>query len=173
MDPKAFKDMVKRLREVNEIVSQLDGAIRAEAFSVLRPYVEGDESAPPPPPPPGGRKPRAGAAKARTGDSFRDFVAQHENHDKPADNVFAIAAWWYSQYGLAPLNRATVEQMASEVGMTVPTRSDGTLNQASREGKKVFHKKGSGYAPTVSGERLLQATYSVRKGSGSPPEPEA
>ena len=41
MDSKAFEETVKRLEEVNEVVSGLDSAIRLDAFSLLKPYISG------------------------------------------------------------------------------------------------------------------------------------
>lgn len=100
---------------------------------------------------------------------LRKFMAEHESHEKPSDNVYAIAAWWYSQYGLTPINKATIEALANEIGVTVSTRSDKTLQNSAISGKKNFRKKGSGFAPKPDGEKWLRETYGVRKGTKKPP----
>src|SRR5688572_24090794 len=45
MDDNDLDDVVKRLKQVNNIISELDPAIRAPAFATLQPWVVGQPSA--------------------------------------------------------------------------------------------------------------------------------
>lgn len=185
MEQAHFEQAVDRLKEVNGVIEELDERIRAEAFEVLKPYVLNGlpTGATRPPTPPGGAatggpsgpstthegEKHAGEGNVGEG-SLREFMAEHENHEKPSDNVYAIAAWWYAQYGLAPISKATIDALAASIGVTVSTRSDKTLQNSAVSGKKNFYKKGSGFVPKPDGEKWLRETYGVRKGTKTPPD---
>jgi hypothetical protein len=88
------------------------------------------------------------------------------NHDKPADNALAIAAYHYSQYGSAAFTTDEIREIADDVGVTVPERLDMTYVQAKREGKAFFRRAGRGaFRPTVHGESYFKKTYQVTKGT--------
>ena len=55
VDEQTYKDRVKRLQAVNAVVSKLDGAIRAEAFTLLAPTS------------PAGTQRKVGPSPSRTG----------------------------------------------------------------------------------------------------------
>lgn len=42
MNEDQYNETVERLRAANEIIKELDPAIRAEAFSILRPHITGE-----------------------------------------------------------------------------------------------------------------------------------
>ena len=161
-----FEETVRRLREVNEIISSLDAAIRAAAFELLRPYVEGAESDVP------GNGPTATTGRAVDGgvdsnsesESLREFLAKHRS-DKPSENVFALAAFKYSRDGLAPFKAREIQEMADNAVVAVPARIHRTLEAAYKAGKPQFRRVGRGlFKPTVSGERYLQKEFGVKKG---------
>ncbi len=93
MDSDAFRTAAERLKEVNEVIADLDESIRVAAFAVLRPYVDGRAT---PDVPRGKDSDRAGDGLAIDAESsllvdpdeLRDFLAEHHS-DKPADNVKA------------------------------------------------------------------------------------
>jgi len=153
MDKKIYKDRVKRLREVNTVVKSLDTAIREASFNLLKSYVTGREI-------------------ENTGEGTGGEVPQDKqsffsefNHEKPSDNVLLVSAYHYSQYGTAPLDRSDIKQIADDVGIIVPDRSDMTLKQAKKKGRSLFNSVGGGkYKPTVHGEKYLKETYKVKKG---------
>lgn len=93
---------------------------------------------------------------------------------KPSDNVHAIAAYWYSQYGTEPFSLEDVKGLADEVGLTVPERSDMTLSSAQRGGKKLYRRGPPGvYRPTVNGEKFFKDTFKVDKGRKRKPKNDA
>jgi hypothetical protein len=99
-------------------------------------------------------------------DTNRDAFFTKFNHDKPSDNVFLITAYHYSQFGKEPISRKDIQQIADDVGVTVPERPDMTLNQATRDGKNMFTQTNRGlFKPTVHGEKYLKETYSIVKGN--------
>lgn len=162
MDSKTFKDRVARLQEVNGIVSKLDEAIRAEAFSLLKPYVTGE--------PAQGTRTSANAKpedKAEAPVDTTDAEAFFTKHPdgKPAENVSLIAAYLYSQYGTSPFSIEDVRKTATAAGVTIPERPDMTIRSARRSGKKVFQRSGQNqYKPTVHGEAYFKSQYKVGKG---------
>ena len=169
-----FEETVRRLREVNDIISSLDAAIRAAAFELLRPYVAGAESDVP-----GGDGPTATTGRAVDGgvdsnsesESLRKFLAKHRS-DKPSENVLALAAFKYSRDGLAPFKAREIQEMERNAVVAVPARIHRTLEAAYKDGKPQFRRVGRGlFKPTVSGERYLQKEFGVKKGRrrrGSP-----
>ncbi len=162
MQSDAFKERVKRLKEVNEVIEKLDPAIRAAAFSLLTEYVTRTHTEP------------KGIASHETppGELPDDadntaFFAKHQP-GKPAENAVAITAYLYSQYGAQSFQLDDVRAMANSVGMTIPQALDMTLKQARRDGKSLFQHSGRNqYKPTVHGELYFQKTYSARKGKKS------
>lgn len=149
-----FEETVRRLREVNDIISGLDAAIRAAAFELLRPYVEGVESDVP-----GGNGPTATTGSAVDGgvdsnsesESLREFLAKHRS-DKPSENVFALAAFKYSRDGLAPFKARELQEVGTQGGCrrpsTHPQNPRGCLQgretpvQTSRQGPVQAHSCG-------------------------------
>jgi hypothetical protein len=163
MDDARFDEVAKRLAKVNTVVSKLDASIRTEAFAILKPYVESLASA---------ASPKGAAAE---GDkrptppvdtsSAEEFV-RSQIIDKPHQVVVAIAAWWFSQYGSAPITSADITQIADEIGLTVSQRPDKSLLGTKTDGKDVFRTAGRGkIVPTVPhGELYLKSQYHVEKG---------
>lgn len=191
MDESEFEQTVERLRAANKVIEALDPAVRSAAFEILRPYVEGAVPA-------GGtrraqarpsnarqtkpktpKRPKKAAAPKRQDTidvdttSAESFVRSLEP-EKPAEYVYAIVAWWFSQYGSAPITRKQVESIANQIGVTIPARPDMTLAQATSENKQLFRSTSDGYIPTVPhGELYLKNEYGIQKGTESPPAEES
>lgn len=164
MDKATFGEQVKRLKEVNTIVSKFDPAIREGAFGVLKSYITAR-------PEKGGSE--GGDEKTDASDtasSAKEFLQTHEGKT-PSDNALGIAAYWYSQYGAAPLSYKEVRRIADKVvGVTVPKRLEMTLGNCKRKKKFVFSKTGKGAVkPTVHGQTFLEKKYGVTKGMKAPP----
>jgi hypothetical protein len=163
------KEILKRMKEVEKAVATLDPAVRGEAFSMMRGYILGGAAASADDV--GGDE--AGATRQATPRGAAAFLKKHEG-EKDHENVLAVAAWWYSQYGNAWFDpNRDLRTIADAAGLTVPIRIDMTVRQIKRDGKPVFRKSGSTYSPTPSGERYLKTTFSVSKGTGTPPSNES
>lgn len=167
MKADAFEAAVERLRTVNEVIQQLDESIRLAAFEILRPYVEGGPGQAPRPKTEArpDQKEREEVSTGDISDGLREFLAEHHS-DKPAENVKAIAAFFYSRYGTEPLAAQEVVNAAHEAGITIPNRVDVTLGSLKVNKKPLFSKLRSGvYKPTVHGEKYFKETYDVKKGT--------
>jgi hypothetical protein len=170
MDEHLFNQTVERLKEVNSIIAELDQAIRAEAFAILRPYIEGKQT----------RVALDGTQDSGSGGqqdvdmSSAEAFVRSQTIDKPGQVVVAIAAWWFSQYGSAPIKREDIERIAHEIGLTVSGRPDNTLRALKRDGKSIYRVAGRGaLAPTIPhGELFFQNEYGVTKGRNTPPSPD-
>jgi len=110
------------------------------------------------------------AARRPTRAARRHSCARSRS-DKPSDAVYAIVAWWFSQYGSAPITRENIEALATQIGVTLPNRPDSTLAKAKKDGRALFRAVTRGaYAPTVPhGEVFLKKEYKVQKGTKTPP----
>jgi hypothetical protein len=170
MDEQAYADTVGRLKKVNEVVSDLDPAIRSEAFSILKDYVVGE-------PVPHSRTPTAKQRQqekieqhAETdGDidfsSAEDFFSKHDTK-KPHENARLAAAWYFREYGSSPFSYDDIKAIGGEVGLTLPERIDMTLGAAKTGGKSLFKKAGRGrLRPTTHGETHMKTTYGIAKGT--------
>ena len=104
MDRKAFTDLAKRLEEVNGVVEKLDPAIRQDAFSLLKPYIDAVSVAPS-----GGGKTAEIGSDSSPEEAALDlndaelFFTTHEG-GKPAENAYLAAAYLYGQYGASPFS---------------------------------------------------------------------
>jgi hypothetical protein len=166
LDEAEFKEIVERLKQANEAVAKLDPAIRAEAFAILRPYVEGDES-------PGRSTKKERSAEDEISDEADDepdtsdleeLIQAHEVK-KPSDAVLLLAAYLFSQYGKVPFEVNEITELGEAVGLTVPRRIDMTLEGTKRDKKSLFRRAGRGkFAPTVHGELFFKEEYDVKKG---------
>jgi hypothetical protein len=164
MDNSEFQERVKRLKEVNEVIKDLDPAIREGALPLLAEYVTGQAI---------GRKPAHRPNDDDVGQTVpqdaADFFAKFPD-GKPSDNAILIAAHLYGQYVAEPFRLDEVRETAKSVGLTIPASLDMTLKQAQREGKALFQHTGrSEFKPTVNGELYFKRTYEVPKGTRKRP----
>jgi len=166
MSDDQVKELKKKLLEINQIVSELDPAIRVQAFEILAPHYFEE------------RLPKKTIVEKRaektekvekipTEDQatfFSDF-----SHKKPFENVHLIVAWYFSQFGLFPITTELLRQKAKDVGLTIPERPDTTMRNAKKKGKNLYRKQENGYLPTVYGEANLKEIYKVSKGTKTLP----
>jgi hypothetical protein len=166
MDDQRFEDAVARLKKVNGVIEKLDPAIRADAFSLLKPYI-------------GAGQLGAGGSATTTTNSTNGpdedvgpdmsgaetFFTTHES-GKPAENAYLVAAYLYNQHGASPFSLDDVRAVATQAGLTLPDRVDVTLGGAKKGGKPLFKRAGRGkLQPNVHGETYLRNTYNVTKGT--------
>jgi hypothetical protein len=164
MEGSTFRERVKRLKEVNEVIEKLDPAIREAAFSLLAGYVTGQ-----PHRGDGIREENAPTEEDGGSEQMTDLFGKYPD-GKPSDNAILIAAWLYSQYGAQPFKLDEMRGIAESVGLTIPTSLDMTLRQAQRDGKALFQHTGrSEFKPTVNGELYFRKTYQVAKGTKKRP----
>jgi hypothetical protein len=161
MEATEFQDRVKRLEEVNKVITQLDPAIREQAFSLLKPYIIGgandDKDAP-----------SDGTSAEIIDVSAVDAGAFFTTHpaEKPSENALLCAAFFFSQYGSQPFSVGDIQAIADSVGITVPSRVDMTIRAAQRENKALFQRVARDkYRPTVHGEQYFKTNYQVKKGT--------
>lgn len=100
----------------------------------------------------------------------RDEFFTELKDGKPSDNALAIAAYHYGQYGSVEFSVKEMQDLADDVGVTVPERLDMTYLQAKRKGNRLFRRGGRGaFRPTVHGEALFKKAYKVPKGTNQKP----
>lgn len=163
MDSAAFQERVKRLKEVNEVIKDLDPAIREGALPLLAEYVTGHPAVE------GAEKQTDNGNSGATLGGAAEFFAKFQE-GKPSDNAISIAAYVYSQYGTEPFKLEEISEIARSVGLTIPTSPNMTFNAAQREGKLLFQHSGRGeFKPTVHGELYFKKTYEVAKGTKKRP----
>jgi hypothetical protein len=164
MDNSTFQERVKRLKEVNDVIKDLDPAIREGALPLLEEYITGQPVATSIV-----HKPENSGEGVATVDSAAEFFAKFPE-GKPSDNAVSIAAYVYSQYGAEPFKLDEIREASKSVGLTIPASLDMTLKQAQRDGKLLFQHTGrSEFKPTVHGELYFKKTYQVSKGTKKRP----
>ena len=157
MNEATLKERTKRLLEINDIIKKLDPTIRPAAFALLQDYVLAGA--------PAAKQNKSPATSDDDGSEDRERFFSQFPHDKPADNALLIGAYHYTLYGSSPFTTDEIKSMATEVGVTIPERTDITFAQAQREGKNLFLRAGrGGFRPTVHGEAFFKKTYQVSKG---------
>lgn len=162
--------ILKRMKEVEQAVLDLDESVRGAAFSMMEDYILGGAARTPKAgskteQPPG---PDTGAADDGADDDVTSFFAEREI-DKPAEAVYAIAGYFFSQYGSAAFTVEDVRALADRVGLTVPDRPDNTLRNGARNKKSLFRAKDGGWMPTTMGELVLKEKFTIKKGSKKRP----
>lgn len=162
MSDEQVKEVKKKLLEINQIISELDPAIRVQAFEILASHYF-EEKLP---------KKTIREKRAEKTEKVEKISTEGEatffnafSHKKPSDNVHLIVAWYFSQFGNFPLTTELLRQKADDVGLTIPERPDSTMRSATKKGKNLYRKQGKGYQPTVHGEANLKKIYKVSKGT--------
>ncbi|KJC52112.1 hypothetical protein [Bradyrhizobium sp. LTSP857] len=167
MNKEEFEERASRLQEIGQIIEKLPIEIRGDAFGLLKAYATKNASS--------GNDPSQAEqyiASDDNGDadsnSSEGGLFSKHTHDKPADNVRLAAAHLFEQYGSEPFTAAEIESVATDAGITVPSRIDMTLRVAKDDGKQLFMSAGRGkFKPTVHGEIYLKNTYKVKKGTNT------
>lgn len=183
MDEISFKERVKRIQEINNVVSKLDPAIRSEAFEMLKGYAT--EGGIEPSPPRGGqdaktsgtdgkrvRKPPArsaatprGPVVAEPGEGEDEMLERHLN-DADHENAMLAIAILYARHGRGPFKMAHISGVATQYNLNVPARLDMFFKSAKRGESKalVIRKLAEGWKIMPSGEAWLKETYGVKMG---------
>jgi len=175
----SLDDVKKKIKEMNAFIADLEPAVRAAAFEMLRPYYFGSDGNSKN----GDREPatrlesmkpvtKTAASKTKpliAADTAEEFFGQFETN-KPHENVMLIAAWLYSQFGIADIDPAELKEIANAAGLTVSPRADNTLRQAKKNGKALFRQMANGWQPTLAGEAYLKETFGIKKGTKQKPE---
>jgi hypothetical protein len=167
-----YKQTVERLRTVNGVIKQLDPALRAEAFEILRPYISQtradearDEGA--------ARKTTRRRAR-RNGEAGQqlgiDALLDEHAGDVAAQNGFLIAAIFYAQYGKGPYEVKEFRSFADEHRLLFPEQFNNQVGKAKRDGARVFRKVKDGWQITTHGEKWLGEIYSVSRGTQAKPD---
>ena len=160
MDSAAFQERVKRLKEVNEVVKDIEPAIQEAALALLAEYVTGHPTERKPAQPLSG-----GNAKEEAPQDAAEFFSKFPD-GKPSDYAVLIAGYLYGQYGAEPFKLDEIREIARSVGLTIPASLDMTLKRAQRDGKLLFQHSGrSEFRPTVHGELHFKKTYQVATGT--------
>lgn len=167
MDAKEFKERAARLKEIAKILEELPAEVRALAFPLLSDYIHPEAS---------NEESGSHKAKSPSGQGKAPPPADREgffkafDHHKPADNAKLLSAWLYREYGTEPFSIEEIEELATEVGITIPERIDMTFASAKENGKNLFARAGRGkFKPTVHGEAYLKITYKIAKGTKQRP----
>jgi len=168
-DDKDFEKAKETLLKINEIVAQMDPAVRVASFEILVSRYLGH--------------PNAAAAAAinpkpasdlATGEAAPDtselgaFISSFDT-SKPNEAVMVLVAWLYSNYGVYAISAKEIKELADTCGLTVPVRPDNTMRYAKENNKNVFTQQAKGWQLTVSGELYMKNTFKVKKGNRSLP----
>jgi hypothetical protein len=158
VDAARYKQLKKRILDVNVVVSTLDPAIRAQAFALMKPYLSSQPNG-------GDSEEKAKLAEQEREAAPLDAAALTAPTDgTPAENIVLIAAHLYSKYGTEPFTVAEVKKLGDDFGLTVPNRVANSLKTAKHCGKKLFQKVGKHFRPTVHGEATFRSEYRVTGG---------
>ncbi len=163
MNKDKLSETESKLVTLNSIISKLEPEIRLAAFEILKYQLfDGEHEYP--------AKERGSANKeveslsegARG--SVRDFFASFDP-EKPADSTLVLASWFYTQRGSSAFSLDELYGLFDEVGTPRPDKTNMTLRQCSRGGKKLFKQAGHGkYRPTVYGENYFKQEMNLRPG---------
>jgi hypothetical protein len=160
MNEATYKQLKKKIVEVNAVITKLDPAIKTDAFSLLKPYLREGQTL---------HADNKDEHTNQLGTVHGDAGTLISTHPdgSPADNVSLVAAYLYSQYGSTTFSPADIKELGDSFGLTVPNRIDNTLKAAKRGGKRLFQKVGKQFKVTVTGEAHFKTEYRVTKGSKS------
>lgn len=160
------ENILRRMKEVEEAVLDLDESVRGAAFSMMERYILGDSAGPKTPERIGASGP-GGSDRGDGGNDVVDgveaFFADREI-TKPADAAYAIAGYFFSQYGSAPFTMEDVQELADQVGLTLPDRPDNTFRNATKSKKSLFRLKDGAWTTTTMGELVLKETFGIKRG---------
>jgi len=183
MDEIQFKERVKRLQEIDEVVAKLDPAIRSQAFDALKSYV-GDGVVVTPPPPrekmaatggASGKQTRKAPSKkpaapkppvvAEPAEGEDELLERHLS-DADHENAMLVVAILYARHGRGPFQTAHITGVARQYNLKVPARLDMFFKSAKRGESKalVIRRLADGWKIMPGGEAWLKETYGVTMG---------
>jgi hypothetical protein len=169
MKKESLEQIKNKLTEINSIVKDYEPQIRAGAFSILAKHFfeVGDpkEQKNQPGGKPGGAGSVGDTGKSENPHDLSEFVRSFD-HSKAKDNLHAIVAWYYAQYGLIPITTKMITKAGAEAAVTIPDRPDITMKVSGiKGGQKYYKKMGKSFRLTVTGEKFVQKKYQVKKGN--------
>lgn len=165
-DDTDFEKTKELLLSINEIVTQMDPAVRVATFDMLTTrYITKKSAAQSK-----GHVEAKGAASdgdlaPDTGD-LGAFISSFDT-SKPSEALNVLVAWLYSQRGAQPFSTTELKELADQCGLTIPNRPDMTFKGAKTNGKAIYGQSGRNWKLTVSGELYVKSTYNVTKGNAS------
>ncbi len=188
MNETHFKESVKRIQEIDNVVSKLDPAIRGEAFALLKGYVTGDDATTRPPnggqlpatgaihttqirkPPPKKPAPPKGLAAVEPADGEDELLEKHLS-DADHENAMLAVAILYARHGRGPFKMVHITGVANQHNLNVPARLDMFFKSAKRGESKalVIRRVADGWKIMPGGEAWLKETYGVAMGRSSLP----
>lgn len=178
-------NILKRMREVERAVLDLDESVRGAAFLVMQDYIlDGPVAMASPAARSSGRRSTLKRPTSETGASdeaplptmeppadFTGFIDLFES-ESPSDNAKAIAAHLYRERGAGAFSLDEVRELAKAGGVTIPERLDRTFLTASADKKKKMFKRSAGkgmFRPSIYGEAYFKSTYKVKMGKKDRP----
>ena len=165
-----MKNAVNKILEINGVIKSLEPALQEPASDVLLSLAFGDilnepndqESVKIHPE----KLRNLNALGGKIAIERPEFFEGHE-HDRLKDNVHLIVAWFYSIYGLFPIETKLVRETAVQVGLMIPNRPDNTMRQAKCKGHSLYDHVGRGWQLSALGERYVQQRYEVKPGNNT------
>ncbi len=162
MDEQELKRLASRLRQVNDVLTDLDPEIRGEAFALLKDYVtasQGEEAE---------EKPRTRSQTKVNGDPAAGEELLIEKHLSDADheNALLALAILYQRHGRGPYQQRDVSAVADQYKLNMPKRLDMFFRNATRGDPptQVIRKQADGWKITPGGETWIKQEYGVNKG---------
>jgi hypothetical protein len=159
MEESEFKERVKRLRQVSTEIAKLDPAVRAAAFDLLAPYIEG---APPPSGGSGGGRASGQRPSARRSTSVQDkvtlgaFLSERKLRSN-SKKATAIVVWASRHGDQQELKVGDVKNLWRKTSFRRPANLARDLQSAGRNG--WLHIEGEGrtlkYSPVGYGESMV------------------
>jgi hypothetical protein len=160
-----FQRTVDRLKKVNEVVKELDPAIRGDAFALLVPYVNaaGGEL---------GDDPEKASANKGSGMKAKgsrpldeETLVKEFESEKDHENALLAVAILYGRHGKGPFDLALVRAIADAHKLNIPDRPDKTFKVLKRDGSPVLRKQSDGsWKITQGGKNWLRKAYPVKRG---------
>jgi hypothetical protein len=170
MDDSAFDETVERLKKTNAVIENLDPAIRADAFALLRDYIAGKTLGGG-----GGGERKANGEDQRTHaeresseplppDASEEELIEKYESDKDADNALLCLAILYKRHGRGPFSWKPLKAIATQFNVDIPSALHMTFGAMKRDGQAVLRNQADGWKVTPSGEKWLRKAYGVERG---------
>jgi hypothetical protein len=115
MDEAEFNELAARLAKVNDVIKQLDPALRDSAFALFEPYVTAT------PVVEDDKVEDRSDGKPKPASIDEDTLIEKFESDTDHENALLALAIWYSRYGKGPFKMPKLKALATELGLTLPT----------------------------------------------------
>jgi len=165
-----YKEVVERLRAVNEVIKDLEPAVQEAAVAILRPYLVGDGAPTPAARTDAGNQTPPAVTPTGSGIDIEALLDEHAG-DSATENGFLVAAIFYAQYGKGPYEVKELKRFADEHALLFPEQFHKSVGKVKRDGANVFRKVTGGWQITTHGEKWMRKTFHVSR--GTQPRPNA